>query len=218
MTRVCFLLGFCSVLFAIGCSGSTTFQGIVLDPAEPAPDFQLRDQFGDVLALSDLAGNVVVLTFLYTHCPDICPVTVETLRQADQILGDAAGVEIVAVTVDPERDTADRVREYSEERGMLDRWRFLIGERDQVSAVWRSYWLDPARPRASAVEQPHQDTAEPNGYGNSTVDERHLSGDYLVDHTAPVFLIDRKGFRKVVFTRLPLDPGPLVHDIRLLLK
>ena len=183
----------------------------------PAPDFQLRDQFGETLSLSGLGGKVVVLTFLYTYCPDVCPVTTETLRQAHQLLGDAAaGVEIVAVTVDPERDTVDRVHEYSEQKGMLDRWRFLVGQREQVTAVWRDYWLDPLQKGGAGVLD--HDTGQPAQDGGDLRGTTDSVESYLVDHTAPVFLIDAAGFRRVVFTSLSLDPEPLVHDIRLLLR
>ena len=67
-------------LLATACSGSESFRGTALDTPDTAPPFQLRDQFGQAVSLSDYLGKPVVLTFLYTSCPDICPIVTETLH------------------------------------------------------------------------------------------------------------------------------------------
>ena len=201
------VIGVAVLLAVASCGGAEPFQGTVLESADPAPQFQLRDQFGADVGLSDAAGKVVVLTFLYTYCPDVCPVVTETLRRAHELLGDdVTEIDVVAISLDPERDSVERVHEYSRERDMLGRWRFLVGSEDQLKPVWKAYWLDPVRNVPSAAS-----TAEAE-------DHHSLADDYVITHTAPVFLIDRRGHRRVLFTDLTLDPQPLVHDIRLLIK
>ena len=200
---------------AMACSGSDSFKGTVLEPADAAPSFQLEDQFGDSVALADMAGSVVVLTFLYTYCPDICPIVTETLRSTFTLLGDDTDqVEFVAISVDPQRDSVERAYQYSLEKGMEDRWRFLVGSEEELSPIWRDYWLDPV---IDVPEDDHDSDGDGDHDGNA-----NATGDsttpYLVGHTAPVYLIDRDGFRRIVFTQLSLDPQSLVHDIRLLIK
>src|SRR4029077_10929143 len=76
-----------------------------------APDFHLTDQLGKPIALSQFRGEPVVLTFLYTHCPDVCPITAETLHTTQAQLGkDAARVTMLAVSVDPKGDTQTAVQ------------------------------------------------------------------------------------------------------------
>ena len=219
------------LLILSSCSGGGSFRGTVLDPGDAAPPFRLHDQFGDSVALSDLSGKVVVLAFLYTHCPDVCPITAEALRRAQTLLGDdAREAEFVAITVDPQRDSVERANQYSQEMDMLNRWRFLVGSQEQLAPIWKSYWLDPIRDLPTHGEDPHaggNDAEAATGKLetlNALVEspapsavEASVEG-YLVSHTAPVFLIDRQGNRRVLFTNLSLDPQPLVHDIRLLIK
>ncbi len=203
------------LLSAASCGGSDSFHGTTLDSSDIAPPFELRDQFGDAVALSDMAGKVVVLTFLYTSCPDVCPLTTETLRRTHILLGDdASRVRMVAISVDPQRDSMERIYEYSDDTDMLDKWHFLVGNEEELERVWTAYWLDPIE-----GDRAHDDLGEEVvAAGVLDTDGESAPQGYLVSHTAPVFLIDREGYRRVVFTSLSLDPQPLVHDIRLLLQ
>lgn len=199
------------LVLVAACSGSPSFRGTELN-ADPAPPFELVDQFGVPTALEDFSGNVVVLSFLYTNCPDVCPLVTETLRRTHVLLGnDAEKVEFLAVSVDPERDTVSRVHRYSEDRGMLDRWRFLVGNEEQLRPIWKAYWLDPIQGEAG-----HEGDGGPAEIGAEPDDSN--PGTYLVTHTAPVFLIDREGMRRALFTNLSLDVEPLLADIRNLLE
>ncbi len=89
------------------------FSGLLEDPPRPAPDLALTDQNGQPFALSALRGQWVLLTFGYTTCPDVCPVTLAHLRQTREMLGDA-GPEwrVVFASVDPARDTPEVLAGY----------------------------------------------------------------------------------------------------------
>lgn len=198
-------------LVASACSQPSSFQGTVLESANQAPPFQLRDQFGNRVSSGDFTGKVVVLTFLYTNCPDICPIITETLRRAHEQLGeDIERVQFVAISVDPERDTVEQVHRYSEEKEMLHKWAFLVGEEEELAATWASYYV-----AADRIEQ------EGSSNALETLSEQETRHDedveYLVSHTDAVYLIDGEGRLRILFTNLSLDAGPLVHDIRLLL-
>ena len=220
--RLFLFLGFVAALalLATACTSNDSFEGTELTSKESAPDFRLTDQFGRPVALNEIPGEVVALTFLYTNCPDTCPLTTQTLRQAYEALGDdAARVGFVAISVDPARDTPERTHAYSEQWDMLDKWRYLTGIEVDLEPVWRSYYVAAQRqgPQSggSALEQIGQELAV-----ETLLEEEGLSNTaaYLVGHSAPVYLIDRDRKLRIVFTSLTLDPGPLVRDVRRLLK
>src|SRR5690349_12843358 len=95
-------------------SKPSTFRGTTYgEPYPVAPEFRLARAGGDSFQLSDARGKVVALFFGYTSCPDVCPTTLAELRQAlDELGSQAEQVQVVFVTVDPERDTPERVQEY----------------------------------------------------------------------------------------------------------
>ena len=216
-------VAFLIFLAAAGCSSSPSFNGTVLDSSTPAPAFELRDQHDNLVTLSDLSGRVIVLTFLYTSCPDICPVVTETLRQTYGLLGDAAAqVEFVAITVDPERDSVERAYRYSQERDMLDKWHFLVGTRKQLEPLWAAYYVAAAPDRSHHAKDDDETFGEPENAGAIRVGVKAAFEEaapfFTISHSAPVYLIDQLGYRRVIFTNLTLDPKPLVHDIQLLVK
>ena len=212
---------------ALACSGEAAFQGTVLE-RDLAPAFRLKDQFGRSFALADTSGKVVALTFLYTNCPDVCPIVTANLHRAHLLLGDdASEVEFLAISVDPKRDSVEGAFEYSQEKDMLDRWRFLVGGEEELPPIWQAYWLAPVvgdNPRGHDHDDSGEDAGQGEtdqiaGAGASEVAASPVSGGgYLVGHTAPVFLIDREGYRRVLFTNLSLEPQALAHDIRLLVN
>ncbi len=117
-----------------------------------APDFTLTDgASGRSLTLSSLRGSVVVLSFLYTACPDTCPITASHFRAAQRALGnDAARVIFVAVSVDPQGDTPAAVQAFSAAHDLSQNWHYLIGQRASLAAVWSAYGIgsfpDPGKP------------------------------------------------------------------------
>ena len=214
------LVGVLTATMLAGCSQTVaSFMGTELTAREPAPGFTLIDQFGEETSLSDKQGMVVALTFLYTNCPDTCPLTAHSLAKAHEALGeDAARVSILAISVDPNRDTPQQVRAYSQQRNMLDKWSFLTGSEQELSAIWKAYYLEVKQTDDSgggAIESLGTDLAREALVSNEGLSEKAA---YLVTHSAPVYLIDQEGRMRSVITDLTLDPGPLVHDIRLLLK
>jgi protein SCO1/2 len=104
------------------------------------PPFALRDSLGRIVRLSQFRGKAVVLTFIYDHCPDTCPLIVANLHNALVRLGRAAGkLQIIAVSVDPTGDTPATVRAFLAAHEMTGRMEYLIGTFNQLSPVWREY-------------------------------------------------------------------------------
>ena len=181
---------------------------------EQAPDFTLTDQRGEVVSLSDFRGRAVVLTFIYTSCPDVCPLTAENLRVATEDLPDDLRdrVALLAVTVDPDRDTESALQAFSREHG-LDRnpnWHALRGDRDTLQPIWRTYGIDPG----SMLSVPMHDGASGSGAATATGDDA-VSG--TLGHTDAIFVIDPDG-REQVLMRSALDPADLTANLRAILS
>lgn len=209
-------------LLALACAGPVSpdaFKGTVLNGNNVAPDFRLTDQFGRTTSLADFRGKVVLLTFLYTGCPDVCPVAANHLREARRALSEASGGDaaIVVVSVDPEGDSVEAALAYSERWGMAEGWAYLTGEEDALRAVWEAYYIDPylhgpGRDRMAAAGDGHSRQAgQASGGGASALAAR--SGRII--HSAPIYLIDAEGVMRVAFT-LPFETADLVNDARLL--
>lgn len=153
-----------------------------------APDFHLKDQSGQPVALSQFHGQPVVLTFLYAHCPDVCPLTAETLRAAQAQLGkDASRVMMLAVSVDPKGDTQEAVQNFSTQHKLTANWHYLIGTQSELSPVWNAY---------SVYAQPSATTTSM--------------------HTSAVYIIDKMGRERVLFSD-GFTAAQLVDDLKVLL-
>src|SRR2546425_2140011 len=166
----------------------TKLVGEVL-PGAIAPDFTLTDgPTGQVVSLSALRGNVVLFTFLYTSCLDVCPLTAEVIRAArDQMGTSARDVAFIAVSVDPVGDTPTTTRRFVVEHGLESTLRYLIGSQAALSRVWQVYGI------AQAV---------------STKDVLHSDVIYLID----------KSERGRVLLHSDVAPETLASDLSILLK
>jgi protein SCO1/2 len=176
--------------FAPATGERETLKAGVLEPSHPAPDFALRGSDGAEVSLARYRGKVVLLTFGYTHCAAVCPTTLATLAQARKGLGKAADqVQVVYVTVDPERDSAGHMRSY-------------------LAA------FDPGFVGATGTAQALAAVRE--GYG-VTAARQGTGPDYAMAHTSSIFLIDRAGQLRAVMP-FGHGPADFVHDIDLLLE
>lgn len=176
----------------LGCQQASRFEGIDLTGVGYARDFELRAPDGTVRRLADYRGQVVVLFFGYTQCPDVCPSTLGELKLAKERLGaDGARVRGLFVTVDPERDTPAVLKDYIAHFG--PGMEALSTSPEALQALAKEFKVFFAKvPRKS-------------GEG------------YSVDHTAASFLFDAKGQIRV-YLPYGKPPQALDHDLRQLLK
>ncbi len=162
----------------------------VFTPARLAPDFSLRGSDGGDLKLSGYRGKIVLLSFGYTSCTEVCPVTLGILTAARQELGAAAGdVQVIYVTVDPERDNAARMRKF-------------LGA------------FDPSFLGGTGTAQ--QLAAVRTDYGISVSPKMPIPGGYVLSHSSFVYLIDRDGNLRAL---MPFghNADDFAHDLRILL-
>ncbi len=174
-----------------GC-GSPSFKGSVLDEPVSVPDFALTDHQGERFRLSDQRGRVVLLFFGYTSCPDVCPTTLATWRRVQEGLGeDSERVRFVFVTVDPERDTPERLRLHV--TAFSPDFVGLTGTPEELEAVYEAFDVF---------------------YQKDAVPESALG--YLISHTATAFVLDGDGQWRLRET-YGTPAEDIVHDIRQLL-
>ncbi len=168
----------------------------------PAPDFTLTDHRGQTVRLSGFRGKAVVLTFIYTNCPDVCPIIAENLRVANELLPEEARnrVALVAVTLDPARDTRAALREFTAVHRLTDtpNWFALRGDPATLQQVWRDYGIYPGT-----------NSATPAGVGTPTAG----GGE---GHTDGIYFIDPEG-RERVFTRSTTTPQEIAANLAALL-
>ncbi len=131
------------LLFAAGDRTVTgdAFAGAVRPPHIPPEEFGLRDEDGRMVRLGDMRGQPIVVTFLYTTCRDTCPLTAQQIRQALDDLGH--DVPVIAVSVDPANDTAQRAKAFSLKQGLTGRMRWVLGTSAQLQRIWRAYGVAP---------------------------------------------------------------------------
>lgn len=187
-------VGLCSVgLAAVRHSDARGgFRLGVFEPPRVAPDFALEGSDGSQLTLGRYTGKVVVLEFGFTHCAKVCPITLGTLTHVFGKLGDAAReVQLVFITVDPQRDDASRLHEFL---GHFDS-RFIggTGSPAQLDSVQRSY---------GAVVSREPSLEETN---------------YQVHHSSSLYLIDRRGRLRVLIP-FGTSADDIVHDINAVLR
>jgi len=121
----------------------------------PAPRFALTSQDSKLVALADLRGKVVALTFIYTGCPDICPMLTQKMVEVQEALGAEFGAKIafVSITLDPERDTPEVLKDYAQFWGAKpEGWSFLTGSPEAVRDVTRRYGVFFAKTQDGSVE------------------------------------------------------------------
>ena len=214
-------------------------------PREQAFDFKLRDQDGRPTRIADARGKVVVLTFLYTSCVDLCPTQAGEIADAVGRVGD--GVVVYGVSVDPVGDTREHVRFWLDEHGLANGpVKYLTGTREQLRKVWQAYGISPigASPEESEAswreyleheeeEEHEEEGAEPYKHPVRPPPDvakeeypdagdlsfrgraRHVAGPDF-EHSAYVLLIDPEGEQRVGFPFEQLDPALVARDIRLL--
>ena len=166
--------------------------GEVLPKIRPTPEFTLTNQDGKRLALKDLRGKALAITFIFASCADTCPLLTAKMAGIQNTLGNAFGpkVNFVSITVDPERDTPEVLKRYAEaHKANPAGWAFLTGTPAEISEVAKRYGI----------------------YYKKTP-----RGD--VDHTFLTSLVDQGGVLRVQYMGVKFNPDEMLRDIQSLLR
>jgi protein SCO1/2 len=170
-------------------ANASGFAGAAVRPPRPAKRIALHDPDGRAVTLAGQRGHYVLVTFLYTHCPDVCPLIASNLNAALRSLGPARrNVRVLAVSVDPAGDTAAAVRAYRVRMHLLPQFQYLIGTAAQLRRVWVAWDVLSVARQAG-----------------------------LVDHVAYTALIDPAGKERVLYDS-HVQAQQVVHDLRRLMR
>ena len=176
---------FVLVVFCAGCGSAAkpVFNGTELTPPAVAPNFALHDQDGRSVTVTGQRGHWTVVTFLYTNCPDVCPLIAANLNGAlKSSAGHNAGLRVLAVSVDPARDTHAAVHRYVITHRLAPAFHFLIGSSSQLERVWASYHVaaQPG-PHGSITHSTFEILIDPQGKErllyDATITTAELVGD-----------------------------------------
>ena len=166
---------------------TTHYQGTALGPSAIGGPFNLIDENGKPITDQDMKGRPFLVFFGYRHCPDICPTTLFEMSEVLRVLGkDADRINALFITVDPKRDTATMMKDYLS--SFDPHLRGATGDQKAIDAVEKVY-------RVYAKKVPTKD------------------GDYSMDHTALVYLMDKQG-RFVAPFKLDRKPEQAAADLR----
>ena len=164
---------------------------LLVSPPTVAPQIVLHDQNGKLFKLSSLRGKAVFLTFVYAHCPDVCPLIMQALGAAKRSLPDPSIMQIVAVSVDPKGDTPKVVKEFLRARELTGKATWLLGTRAQLRPVWAAYnILAKSVPETPAI----------------------------IEHVSLIYGIDATGDIRVGYPASPISPKAMAHDARILAR
>jgi protein SCO1/2 len=191
-----------TTLLATGCSSGTakpaTAQAAkakfaaagLLTPVRAAPPLSLRNYLGQRVDIASYRGKAVLVTFLYTHCPDVCPLIASNLRVAQNLMGPAkaAKMQIVVVSVDPRGDTRKTVKAFLSQHEMTGRMQYLIGSSAELARVWKAWGVGSRR-----------DAKNPD----------------FVEHDGLIYGITGSGKRMTIYAA-NFQPSDIVHDVPLL--
>jgi protein SCO1/2 len=183
-----------AALLGVAITRPYSYQGSLINPPVPATDFHLIDQYGQLTSLSSLTSGgakAIFIFFGYTNCPDVCPTTLAKFKTIKERLGQRAqDVAFVYITVDPDRDTPESIRQYI---SLFDEsFIGLTGEIDELEPIWKGYGVSVFR----------QDSGSAAGY--------------LVDHSAYIYLVDGKGNLRLTYS-FDNDTVVITEDVKHLL-
>jgi protein SCO1/2 len=169
---------------------TTAYAGLAVGNPKQAPALVLANYLGGPVNIRSYRGKAVLVTFLYTHCPNLCPLITSKLHTAlgEMSAAERAQVQIIAVSVDPRGDTPATVAQFLAVHGMTGKMKYLIGSASALAAVWQKW-----------------------GVGS----RREVADPALVAHTALVYGITGKG-KIVTIYPSTFKPSQVVHDVPIL--
>jgi len=171
----------------------SVYAGLAVTPTKTAPPLLLRNYLGTPVNIASYRGKAVLVTFLYTHCPDVCPLIASHLHTAltQMSTAERARLQIIAVSVDPRGDTPSTVAQFLHDHEMTGGMQYLIGSARQLAATWAAWGI----------------ATSPGGTSNPE----------LVAHSALIYGISGHGRITVIYPA-SFQPSDIVHDASLLAR
>ncbi|HIH81269.1 MAG TPA: SCO family protein [Candidatus Thalassarchaeaceae archaeon] len=179
------------------------------DPEYDLEDFSLMNFDGNMTNLSDFNGQVLIVSFVYSRCPDVCPIVSANLRWVAEQLPDDYGTNfsIIAITVDPWWDTSGVLAEYAM-RQAID-WPHLTGDVETMQPIWESFHV-------GLQTYLNTSATEDNSTEDNQTTGRHHP-DYLVDHSTATIIIDKSHQQRVRWNDMDWEPTLFLEDLQYLM-
>lgn len=220
MRKICLAISLAILMLMtttlVGCVGKDEtldlFHGDDLptdDPEYDVSEFSLIKPDGNFTNLSDYEGQVLIVSFIYSRCPDVCPIVSSNLRWITQQLADdyETNFSIISVTVDPWWDTQEVLGQYASERNLS--WPHLTGDVATLEPVWESFHVG-----LQTYTNVSNESSE--GESNNTSGRHHP--DYLVDHSTATIILDREHKQRVRWNDLDWEPTLFAEDVQQLME
>lgn len=162
----------------------------ILTPVRQAPPLRLKNYLGQTVNIDSYRGKAVLVTFLYTNCPDVCPLITSNLRVAQNLMSAKAraGTQIIAVSVDPKGDTRQAVAAFLQRHEMTGRMQYLVGSASELAKAWEAWGVGSER-----------DAAQPQ----------------FINHSGLIYGITGSGKRLTIYAA-SFKPAEIAHDAPLL--
>jgi len=161
----------------------------ILEPVRQAPPLALKNYLGQPVNIDRYRGKAVLVTFVYTHCPDVCPLMISNLHNAQHLLGkEASKAQIIAVSVDPKGDTPKNVAHFLALHEQTGKMQYLIGDKKELAAAWQAWGVGAEK-----------DAGNPD----------------LIEHSGLVYGITGSGKRLTIYAA-NFKPSNIAHDVPLL--
>ena len=158
--------GVALALLTIGVFSSLAWSHIPIPPKSPAnigrrevkisvPDFSLKDQDGKIFRFANAHGQVILITFIFTTCPDVCPLLTANFAAIQRALEEKKikDYQLLSITTDPEHDTATVLKDYAGRfKADLKSWSFLTGNRLELAKVWKAFSVNVVKNQSGQIQ------------------------------------------------------------------
>ena len=219
MRRILIALFLASTLFISGClSGDEPipddFFGDDIYPLVKVNSFELINQDNISINSTVYDGNVIIVVFMFTRCPDVCPIVSSNVKWLYSQLSEneQEQVDVISITVDPWEDDPDMLTMYLEYIS-ID-WNHLTGELEQLEPIWGNFGVGL---KTVSSEEYGYNISNSSDEGN-TSGRHHPDIDYLVDHSTGTILVDKDGFQRVWWGDVDWVPDLALQDVKKLIN
>ena len=206
------------MLFLISCANAGTtnnsqIRGTLLTEGSEIPSVTLSNQHNELLSPINFEGQVIILTFLYTSCTNVCPVVANQIKYVYQALANESDLEVVIISVDPSGDNVESTKEFLDRFNMNDDWSYLIGDERDLRQMWDAYYVDPV----TSIKKDSKHQATSTTKKHTSAKQGLIQESLEIIHSTPIYLIDKKGIAKILYTT-PFEVEDMIHDVEYLIN
>lgn len=189
-----------TLILFISCDSKSepSYIGTLLDNHD-SYKFSLNDHSDRLIDSGNHGSNVAILTFMFTECTDVCPILTHNIKKALNEIPQKNEIPIIIVSVDPENDSIQNMKQFVSKWDLTSNWSFITGSSGELDRIWGSYFINP------------QKSGKHTEGGIKGINSALVESQTVI-HSSPVYILDKEGTARVVHTN-PINPTSLAHDI-----